>query len=77
MSLGMNASASEFWPSLAQDNLNHMVQQMSLQGWCTIEENVSQEDLSELEAVDAWIADMVELDLLEQAQEVAMSKEEQ
>lgn len=73
----MNASAGEFKPSTPHDNLSQMVQQLNLQGWPNIEENVSQEDLSELEAVDAWIADMVELDLLEQAQEVAMLSGEQ
>lgn len=32
-------------------------------GFCFVQENLSQEDLSELEAVDAWIADMVSADV--------------
>lgn len=73
----MNACASEFKPPGPSDDLTNLVQQLDLQGWNDIEENVSQEDLFELEAVDAWIADMVDLDLLEYAQELAMLTGEQ
>eukprot|EP00208_Stichococcus_sp_RCC1054_P004625 CAMPEP_0206135002 /NCGR_PEP_ID=MMETSP1473-20131121/373_1 /ASSEMBLY_ACC=CAM_ASM_001109 /TAXON_ID=1461547 /ORGANISM="Stichococcus sp, Strain RCC1054" /LENGTH=75 /DNA_ID=CAMNT_0053526691 /DNA_START=138 /DNA_END=365 /DNA_ORIENTATION=+ len=73
----MNANAVAFVPSPSSsptdDGVAYLMKQMqSTYGFTDLEANVSEAELSELEAVDQWISEMVELDELESEQEEAM-----